>query len=666
VNVVGNNKTLGFVGLPFQGPLRDGLRGRLGIRPPGRSAWSVVAFATLLAACGGTEEGSRVSRQSSNARNLNLEMSEAELARNLPRRSSGGTTQASPGTGVLIQDGVPMTDAVAAQPATSRTYQFPATRAEAARFLTQATFGATEDDVDQVMALGYAKWIDAQFNKPASGYRAEWERVDNARKAIDPKKGALQIGVANAFWKHAITGEDQLRQRVAFALSQIMVVSLRTDATTNHTRAATAYLDMLATHGLGSYRDLLEGVSLHPLMGAYLSHIRNMKGDVSTGRVPDENYAREVMQLFSLGVHALNVDGTTQMRNGLPVEVYTTADITGLAKVFTGFSLSCPTGIITGGNNSACWWGASAKDDPLASLFHTSMVGYAENHSSEEKRFLGKTIAAQGAPNPELSMKDALDTLAAHPNVGPFIGKQLIQRLVTSNPSPSYVTAVAGAFNNNGQGVRGDMKAVVKAILMHPEARQVSQTSGKVREPILRMTAYARAFPMQSDTGEYQFNFTDMLGQTPMHAPSVFNFYRPGYAAPGSQSAAAGLVAPELQITHESSVANYANYVRDSLRYGIVGGWNGAPFNRFDARGDHGPLLALAEKPNDMIELINTRLLASSMSSALKAELLSGIGTVPLPAATSTNQAEIDTAKNHRVHIALWLTMLSPEFQVQR
>jgi hypothetical protein len=265
-----------------------------------------------------------------------------------------------------------------------------------------------------------------------------------------------------------------------------------------------------------------------------------------------------------------------------------------------------------------------------------------------------------------LSLKEALDTLAAHPNVGPFIGKQLIQRLVTSNPSPSYVAAVAGVFNNNGEGVRGDMKAVVKAILMHPEARQISNTSGKVREPVLRMTAYARAFPLQSDTGEYQFNYTDVIGQTPMLAPSVFNFYRPGYAAPGSQSAAAGLVAPELQITHESSVASYANYLRDSLRYGIVGGYNGAPFNRYDSRGDHSPLLALADKPNDMIELLSTRLLASSMSSALKAELLSGIATVPLPAATSTNQAEVDTAKNHRVHIALWLTMLSPEYQVQR
>jgi uncharacterized protein (DUF1800 family) len=618
-------------------------------------------MATLLAACGGTEEGSRISRQSSNARNLNLEMNEAELARNLPRRSNGGTTQAGPGTGVLIQDGVPMGDATAVQPVTSRTYQFPANRAEAARFLTQATFGATEADVDQVMALGYAKWIDAQFNKPASSMRAEWERVDAARKAIDPKSSAYQQGVFNAFWKQAITGQDQLRQRVAFALSQVMVVSLRPDATTNHARAAAAYMDMLSTQGLGSYRDLLEGVSLHPLMGMYLSHIRNLKGDVKTGRVPDENYAREVMQLFSLGVHALNIDGSTQMRNGLPVESYTPGDISGLAKVFTGFSFACPDG-----NTSQCWWGGHNNGDASASLYHTPMIGYAEYHSAEEKRFLGKTIAAQGTPNPGLSLKEALDTLAAHPNVGPFIGKQLIQRLVTSNPSPSYVAAVAGVFNNNGEGVRGDMKAVVKAILMHPEARQVSNTSGKVREPILRMTAYARAFPLQSDTGEYQFNYTDVIGQTPMLAPSVFNFYRPGYAAPGSQSAAAGLVAPELQITHESSVASYANYLRDSLRYGIVGGYNGAPFNRYDSRGDHSPLLALADKPNDMIELISTRLLASSMSSALKAELLAGMATVPMPAATSTNQAEVDTAKNHRVYIALWLTMLSPEFQVQR
>ena len=214
----------------------------------------------------------------------------------------------------------------------------PQSRSDAARFLTMATFGPTSADIDRLMAMGYSAWIDEQFAKPGSSHRVQWQALDAAAKAANASGGAGTEDVVHAFWKAALSGEDQLRQRVAFALSQIFVISLQDGAVGEQPKAAAAYLDMLADKGLGTYRELIEGVSTHPMMGAYLSHLRNQKADSRTGRVPDENYAREVMQLFSIGLHELNADGTPRVVNGAAVETYTAADIAGLAKVFTGFS----------------------------------------------------------------------------------------------------------------------------------------------------------------------------------------------------------------------------------------------------------------------------------------------------------------------------------------
>ena len=276
------------------------------------------------------------------------------------------------------------------------------------------------------------------------------------------------------------------------------------------------------------------------MMGTYLTSIRNRKADPRTGRVPDENYAREVMQLFSIGLVELNDDGSVKQAGGVPKETYGPADIAG-AKVFTGWSWACA-------DLSNTCFGSGALggvSDPERST--KPMVGYPQYHAMEEKSFLGTTIAAQGTADPNASLKTALDTLYNHANVGPFIGRQLIQRFVTSNPSPAYVAAVAGAFNNNGAGVRGDMKAVLKAVLLNPEARTTSDRSGKIREPVLRLSALLRGFGYASDSGRYRVGNTDnagsSLGQTAMRSPSVFNFYRPGYVAPGTQAAAAGLVA---------------------------------------------------------------------------------------------------------------------------
>ncbi len=540
----------------------------------------------------------------------------------------------------------------------------PATRDEAARFLAQATFGPIDADIDRLMEIGYAAWIDEQFARaPAQSHRVHWEARDAEIKAANAANAAGQSEVFESFWKQAVTGPDQLRQRLAFALSQIFVISMVDSTVGDNPRAVAAYLDMLGERGLGTYRELLESVSRHPMMGVYLSHLRNQKADARTGRVPDENYAREVMQLFTIGLVELNEDGSVKTgAGGAALETYTPADISGLARVFTGWSYACPDWpanncFFSGANN-----GVSDPDRAFK-----AMLGYAQYHSTESKVFLGTTVAAQTTADPTASLSAALNRLNLHPNVGPFIGKQLIQRFVTSNPSSAYVAAVARAFADNGSGVRGDMKAVLKAVLMHPEARRMNDTSGKVREPVLRLAAFLRAFPHASDTGHYRVGNTDnpgtQLGQTPLRSPSVFNFYRPGFVPGGTQTAARGLVSPELQIASETSAAGYVNYMRDNLSAG-VGIANGAPFNRRDLQAGYAAEIALAADASALIDRVMARLIYGAANAALKAEIVGAINSITIPAANGSNQAAIDGARRNRVNAAVLLTLASPEFVV--
>jgi uncharacterized protein (DUF1800 family) len=544
----------------------------------------------------------------------------------------------------------------------------PASKAQAARFLTQATFGPTDADVDRLMQVGYAAWIDEQFDKPVSRHRGHYEALDAKSRAAGATAPVGQEAVIHAFWKSALSGEDQLRQRVAYALSQIFVISMvdSTLGNRDNVRGSAAYMDMLADKGLGNYRDLLESVATHPMMGIYLSHLRNQKADPRTGRVPDENFAREVMQLFSVGLQELNPDGTPRLNTGLTIETYDDSDIAGLAKVFTGWSWSCPAW-----PDNGCFSAGSANGESDPDRLIKPMLAYPQYHSLESKVFLGKTVAVQSVGDPRASLKEALDTLAAHPNVGPFIGRQLIQRLVTSNPSPAYVQAVAQTFNNNGAGVRGDMRAVVKAVLLHPEAQAMNAQSGKLREPVLKLSAYLRATGHASESGDWRMGETDSpatsLGQTPLRSPSVFNFYRPGYVAPGSMSAGQQMVAPELQIVHETSTAGYVNFMRDVVASG-AGLSNPAPLNRRDLQPNFAPLIALADRPTELLDELNRRLMYGTMPAALKTEIETTVNTIAIPAlnATSNNQAAIDTAKRTRVQAALLLTLVSPEFQVQK
>ena len=542
----------------------------------------------------------------------------------------------------------------------------PSTRDEAARFLAQATFGPVDADIDRLMDIGYAAWIDDQFTTaPAATHRAHWEARDAEIKAANAANTAGQSEVFESFWKQAVTGPDQLRQRLAYALSQIMVISMVDGTVGDNPRAVAAYLDLLGEKGFGTYRALLESVSRHPMMGVYLSHLRNQKADAATGRVPDENYAREVMQLFSIGLVELNEDGSLRTgTGGAALETYSPADISGLARVFTGWSYACPDWLA----NNCFFSGTNNGNTDLDRTFKP-MLGYPQYHSSESKVFLGTTVAAQGTADPTASLTAALDRLNSHPNVGPFIGRQLIQRFVTSNPSPAYVSAVARAFADNGSGLRGDLKAVVKAVLMNPEARRLNDSSGKVREPVLRLAAFLRAFPHVSDTGAYKVGSTDnpgtQLGQSPLRSPSVFNFYRPGFVPPGTQTAARGLVAPELQIASETSAAGYVNYMRDNLSAG-VGISNGAPFNRRDLQAAYSAELALAADANALVDRILSRLTYGSGGAALKAEIAGAVNSIAIPAlnAGGTNQAAIDTAKRTRVNTAILLTLAAPEFVV--
>jgi uncharacterized protein (DUF1800 family) len=527
--------------------------------------------------------------------------------------------------------------------------------AETGRFLTQATFGATETEIESLRDQSFSGWIASQQSAPVGA---------SALTYMDDRLVVLRAANAQAnlnnthfyeyFWREAATAPDQLRQRVRFALSEIFVVSFADPAV--DPRGMASYYDMLGKNAFGNFRTLLEDVSLHPMMGVYLTHLGNIKEDPATGRTPDENYAREVMQLMSLGVFALNNDGTVKKdAAGNNIISYTPADITELAKVFTGLS----------------WFNATPTNSTFAgggrtnASYVTPMIAYPNFHSLSAKTFLTTAIPASTTSDTSGELKIALDAIFNHPNVGPFIGKQLIQRLVTSNPSPAYVDRVATVFNNNGQGVRGDMAAVIRAILLDNEARNMSAGSdanfGKIREPILRLSNVMRTFGATSVSSNWLVGSTSAstsFGQSPLAAPSVFNFYRPGYSPPNTKIGNAGLVAPEMQIVDEVTSAGYANTMQSVINAGIGTG--------NDVRATLSAEVALANDPAVLAERMNTLLLYGSMSAGLKQRLVDSLTGVTVPASTGTNQAAIDAALLNRAKLAIYLTMVSPDYLIQR
>ena len=558
---------------------------------------------------------------------------------------------------------------------TSVSVSKPVSRNEAARFLTQATFGPTDQDVDHLMAVGYQGWIQEQMGMPVNpvSHLEFWDRASTS--AV---QGFLHDGgwPTESFWRQALTSPDQLRQRVAFALSEIFVVSALDACGDNiNGRGVAGYMDMLGKKAFGDFRSLLEAVALHPVMGCYLSHIHNLKEDTDTGREPDQNFAREVMQLFSIGLYELNKDGSTKLDvHGAPIETYGPLDIQGMAKVFTGWSWYCVN------NDDSCFFRSfsisGGQDIGSPDRWVRRMQSFSRYHSSSEKRFLGVTVPAQFPADPEKSVRIALDTLASHPNVAPFIGRQLIQKLVTSNPSAAYVARVSKAFDNAG----GNLGSMVSAILLDPEARDMnaalaSRTFGKPKEPVLKLSALIRAYGATSATGSFLMGYTEdpslSLAQSPMRSPTVFNFFRPGYVMPASQSSQAGLQAPEFQLLNETSVAGYTNFIGTTMYWGLGGkGYDGkaaAPDIQMEyQRNPSSVTLALADRPADLVEDVNRRLMYGTMTAALKTEIINAVTQLDFRSKNSPTPGEVLDTRQHRLWTALLLTMAAPEFQIQR
>jgi uncharacterized protein (DUF1800 family) len=410
----------------------------------------------------------------------------------------------------------------------------------ASRLLTQGTFGPTYATVTAAASQTYAQWFAEQA------------------AATPSLTLALVRNVATTewiplWWRNAVQAPDQLRQRMAFALSEIFVIGISDDGVTGNNAQVAAYYDVLVKNALGNYRTLLEDVTLSPEMGLFLNMLKNDKPDPATGRHADENYAREVMQLFSIGLVKLNLDGTVKTdAGGKPIPTYGQAEVMALARVFTGWA-----GRAAGHTGEEAWDYDQNYLDP--------MVPYENHHDTDAKTILnGVQVPAGGSAAGDL--KIALDTIFNHANVGPFIGKQLIQRLVTSNPSPGYVGRVASVFNNNGSGVRGDLLAVARAILTDVEAvTPGGATYGKLREPLLRMTHVWRAFDAADSHGAInEYSIVEAaryyFAEQPMHSPTVFNFFVPDYVRAGPL-ARAGMVAPEFQITNEVSAIVTLNLI---------------------------------------------------------------------------------------------------------
>lgn len=498
------------------------------------------------------------------------------------------------------------------------------TRSEAATFLRQATFGPTRAEIDRVIATGYAGWIDQQLAQPASLQAPALRALGRAPTQEDR---------LDLWFRHAVQGPDQLRLRVAFALSQILVVSERS-ALGQFPIALANYYDLLNRNAFGNFRDVLEEVTLSPAMGVYLSHLGNQKPNPALNIRPDENYAREVMQLFTIGLVELEADGRVRLdAQGQPVPTYDQAIIEGFARVFTG------------------WMFAGSVSFAQPSFdFDAPMQPFEAFHDSDAKTLLrGTTLPANQGARADLDA--ALDNLFAHPNVAPFISKQLIQRLTSSNPSPAYVGRVAARFDDNGVGVRGDLAAVVRAILLDDEVRRpAADASGKLTEPLLRLTALWRAFDGRSASGRYRLNNADILvGQGPLRSPSVFNFYRPDYAPPGDMRNA-GLVAPEMEIANEATLAYMANLLAFGTFAANANPGAGPDDIVIDTREEE----LLAGNAAQLVDRVADELAGGAISATLRSEVVAMVERLPASAAAA------------RVAEAIHGIVTAPEYVVAR
>ena len=519
------------------------------------------------------------------------------------------------------------------------------TRAElvdASRFASRATFGMPYAAIETIAEQTPEAWLEAQFMRSVARHVDVVTNLVERRDAgefedYEKDRELLFQFRRFAWWDQTMGGLDFVRQRAAFALSQILVVSDNTDQLVVNPFALTSYYDLLLEHAFGNYRDLLYAVSRHPAMGVYLSHLNNRKAIPERNIFPDENFAREIMQLFTIGLHELDIDGTQKLdANGDPVPTYSQDEIREFAKVFTGFSFG----------------GDDANFGMDYGPFRIPMRMFEDYHDRTEKRLLNGTLLPAGLSGLE-DFDRAIDNLFEHPNVGPFIGRQLIQRLVTSNPSPAYVERVARAFNGDSTGIRGDMKAVWRAILFDPEVatRSVDDSFGKLREPVMRYLAIARQFGATSPDNTfyasgYMLNF--FVRQHPLSSPTVFNFFLPDYAPPGP-IANAGLVAPEFQITNTTTIVGGAN-VAHIAAFSEDGFFDiPDPFPKATLRLDD--YLEVAGDVEELVDRLDIVMMYGRMSDATRTALTETLATF--------NDAE------QRVRHGIFLVAISPEYVVE-
>ena len=559
----------------------------------------------------------------------------------------------------------------ASEPLEIRDMRRSAVAVDVTRFLAQASFGPTEDEIKSLYESDgdFATWIDEQITAPNTSILEAFD--DHMRDAgLDPlNKRDLELDwqkrmlLSDILWERFVHGEDQLRQRVAFALSQIFVISDLSDALFNDARGVANYHDVMTQHAFGNYRDLLEAVTLNPTMGEYLSMVRNEKADLVRNIRPDENFAREMMQLFTIGLVELNDDGTQRSdEGGNAIPTYDQNITKAFASVFTGWIYG----------NAPYWYWADWFNESTV----LPMKPFEAYHDTQSKTLLNGEILPAGQ-TAQQDLTAALDNVFSHPNVAPFISKQLIQRLVTSNPSPDYVQRVSGVFNNNGRGEKGDLEAVVRAILLDSEARTRSPetiaTFGKVKEPILKFTSLMRAFdveasqPLTDDTmverETIRFFWPGYdYGQRPYGAPSVFNFYRPDYK-PTAISATYDVVSPELQILNEKNITAMSNWAGsiifnayDFLRADCEESLNyesgvGCLYAKFDSE------VELARDIDDLLDHLDVLMLSGQMSDDMRTVVVNHIA--------SFDEAD-EQQRLYRVAEAVYLIWMSPEFAIQR
>ncbi|MCF6221033.1 MAG: DUF1800 domain-containing protein [Robiginitomaculum sp.] len=535
------------------------------------------------------------------------------------------------------------------------------TESSTAQFLARATFGVTKAQIDALTGTEVSDWIKAQFDKQPILYRT---RITDRLAALPGNETLRDYHLTNMFLDDVIAGDDQLRQRMVLALSEIIVVS-SDGALTSFPETMAYYVDILSENAFGNYRDLLEEITYSPGMAMYLSYLRNEKGDMASGRVPDENYAREILQLFSIGLVELEMDGTPKTDGqGQQIDTYDNSDITGLAKVFTGLSLE--------GTNFHQLYRDCPSLRKNCPRVYQPLEMYETHHSELEKTFLGLSIPAN--TNGTESVQMALDEIFNHPNVAPFVSRQLIQRFVTSHPKPQYVRRVATAFESGrftlpdgtvvGAGQRGDLKATLAAVLLDDNATRLpSQTPsdfGKIREPMLRFINLARTFgettPDSADERRLR-NMTQYLGQHPFKAKHVFNFFEPEHVAPGTQTGAAGLTIPELQIVNESSVIGYINFINQFI-------YDTSPTRSGDPDGgvnvDYTAQLALADDAQALVDNLDLLLTGQQLSNVTKDRIVELLAEIPVEAGSE------DEDRISRVRVAVSMVMTSPGYLVQR